>query len=101
MRFVVLETGCIVCLSHRPNRDGYLRKGWGNRRTGDRVMEMFHRTIYRMHKGEIPDGYEVDHMCKIRLCCNPDHLQALEGHEHAIRSNQERKGFRHHAPLPG
>jgi hypothetical protein len=34
-------------------------------------------------------------MCKVRLCCNPVHLQALEGHEHARRSNQERKAIQY------
>lgn len=55
---------------------------------------MFHRTVYRLHFGEIPDGYEIDHICNIRACCNPEHLRALEGSIHATISNQNRKGYK-------
>lgn len=90
MRFVRLESGCLVCLSHQPNEDGYLRKTWGNSRSGDRHAEMFHRLIYRAHHGEIPEGHEVDHKCRVRLCANPDHLQALPRREHLILTNRTR-----------
>lgn len=85
-----MDTGCFVPISHKLNQDGYFRKSWGNDRTGDRVMEMFHRTIYQMHFGPVPEGYEVDHMCNVRACCNPDHLRAMDGSEHASHSNRER-----------
>lgn len=96
MRFVTLESGCFVCLSHRPNADGYLRKSWGSsRKAKERVLEMFHRYLYRAHKGEIPEGWEVDHMCQVRACCNPEHLQALPGPEHTAKTNRERILRRH------
>lgn len=91
MRFVRMETGCIVCISHLLNQDGYLRKTWGSsRKPEERVAEMFHRFIYRAHHGPIPEGHEVDHICRNRACCNPDHLQAIEAQAHAIKTNQER-----------
>lgn len=90
MVFVTLESGCFVCLSHKTNADGYLRKTWGNARTGDRIAEMFHRFIFRAHKGPIPEGHEVDHMCRTRACCNPDHLQAIPRPEHLEHTNRTR-----------
>jgi len=93
MWFVQMESGCIVCLSHLLNADGYLRKTWGSI-DGGRVAEMFHRFIYRAHKGPIPEGHEVDHTCRNRACCNPDHLSALDGALHAIKTNQERYATR-------
>lgn len=90
------ECGCFVPLSHKLNPDGYFRKLWGNTRAKP-VAEMFHRFIYRAHKGEIPAGYEVDHLCNNRACCNPEHLEAIDGSAHAIKSNEERYRERHDA----
>jgi len=36
-----------------------------------------HRAAYRLFIGEIPDGYEVDHLCRRRSCVNPEHLEAI------------------------
>lgn len=33
-----------------------------------------HRYAYQMHKGEIPHGMMVRHMCGNKLCVNPAHL---------------------------
>ena len=36
-----------------------------------------HRVAYVEAKGPIPDGLEIDHLCRTRPCCNPDHLEAV------------------------
>ena len=36
-----------------------------------------HRASYLLHRGDIPSGYVVDHMCGVRHCVNPDHLRLL------------------------
>jgi hypothetical protein len=36
-----------------------------------------HVVLYTMYKGEIPDGCELDHLCRNRLCVNPEHLEAV------------------------
>lgn len=51
---------------------------------------MYHRLVYEEMFGEIPDGFEVGHICKNRACCNPEHLQILDGTLHAIKTNEER-----------
>lgn len=43
---------------------------------GVRKVTVAHRLSYRAYKGEIPKGYEVDHLCRVRSCVNPDHLEA-------------------------
>jgi hypothetical protein len=46
-----------------------------------------HRVAYRLAKGEIPEGYEIDHLCRNRACCNPQHLEAVSKQENNRRSN--------------
>ena len=75
MRFVTLENDCIVCVSHTNDPRGYLYKGW--KTVTGMVWEHFHRFIYRAHFGVIPEGWEVDHLCLNRACCNPKHLEAM------------------------
>lgn len=58
------ETGCIIPTSHKLNQDGYFRK-----RTNG-VLEMYHRTVWTKANGQIPEGFEVDHKCRNRACCN-------------------------------
>lgn len=36
-----------------------------------------HRVAYELFTGPIPDGFEVDHVCRITLCVNPAHLEAV------------------------
>lgn len=39
------------------------------------------RVMYILTKGEIPNGLELDHICNIRRCVNPDHMQPLTRQE--------------------
>lgn len=91
LRFEELDTGCFVCVSHKTNPDGYFRKLWGNSR-GEHTHEMFHRFIYRAHNNldVIPEGFEIDHICRNRACCNPKHLQLLDRTTHLIQTNRYR-----------
>jgi hypothetical protein len=36
-----------------------------------------HRASYEMFNGPIPDRLHIDHLCRNRLCVNPDHLEAV------------------------
>lgn len=36
-----------------------------------------HRTSYAAYLGPIPEGLTIDHLCRTRLCVNPDHLEAV------------------------
>ena len=45
-----------------------------------------HRISYELFKGEIPKGYEIDHLCRNKTCVNPDHLEAVTHRENLNRS---------------
>lgn len=44
-----------------------------------------HRAYYQMHKGEIPAGLQIDHLCRNRKCVNPKHLEAVTKRENFLR----------------
>src|ERR1700761_2691204 len=46
-----------------------------------------HRVSYEAFRGPIPEGMQIDHLCRGRICCNPDHLEAVTPIENWRRSN--------------
>lgn len=53
---------------------------------------MAHRFSYRLSKGEIPEGLEIDHLCRNRACVRPDHLEAVSHQENIRRGVVGNKG---------
>ena len=45
-----------------------------------------HRVSYEFLVGKIPDGLEIDHLCRNTLCVNPDHLEPVTGAENRRRA---------------
>lgn len=58
--------------------------GYGNARYCGRV-EGVHRIAYLVWIGPIPEGMEVDHLCRMRRCVNPDHLELVTRRENNRR----------------
>jgi len=46
-----------------------------------------HRISYAHYVGEIPDGFQIDHLCRIKNCVNPEHLEAVTPRENTMRGN--------------
>lgn len=46
-----------------------------------------HRTVYEQLVGPIPDGLDLDHLCRNRGCVNPDHLEPVTRRENLLRGD--------------
>lgn len=46
-----------------------------------------HRLTYAAFREPIPDGLVIDHLCKVKNCCNPWHLEAVTQRENVLRGD--------------
>ena len=44
-----------------------------------------HRLAYELLRGPIPEGLTIDHLCRVRRCVNPDHLEPVTIQENIRR----------------
>lgn len=49
-------------------------------------MQKAHRVTWRLMRGPVPDGLDLDHICRVTICCNPDHLEPVTRSENLRRS---------------
>lgn len=54
----------------------YAYRGYGRFVIGGKVRQA-HRVAYECATGPIPDGYQIDHLCRNPSCVNPSHLEAV------------------------
>lgn len=63
-----------------------LIRGYGQVNVGKKKRARAHRVSYLMAIGPIPDGFEIDHLCRNTKCVNPDHLEAVTPRVNTLRS---------------
>lgn len=59
--------------------------GYGSVGIGGRKYQA-HRAVYELHRGPIADGMQLDHLCCVRACVNPAHLEPVSPSENIRRS---------------
>jgi hypothetical protein len=81
------------------------RKGYGLVMLHGRSLRA-HRVMYEQRRGPIPPGLTLDHLCRVRSCVSPAHLEAVTNRVNVLRSagpsaeNAQKTHCKRGHPLP-
>lgn len=78
------EAGCWIW-QRSLDRAGYGVFGRPSRYDPGRRVYLAHRWVYEEMIGPIPEGLELDHLCRVPACVNPDHLEPVTRAENVQR----------------
>lgn len=81
--YIVDEAGCWIW------RGALTTAGYGSL-TFEQKRAYAHIFQYERRHGAVPDGFELDHKCRVRACCNPDHLEVVTHVENLRRGKRVR-----------
>lgn len=77
----VVDTGtCWLWTGAKNNR------GYGSTWDGDSGTALAHRVVYELLVGAIPDGLTIDHLCRVKSCVNPQHMEPVTRSENNSRA---------------
>lgn len=62
------------------------KTGYGRVKVGASIP-LVHRFAWESMRGPIPDGLHIDHLCRVRLCVNPDHMEPVSQRENTLRGD--------------
>lgn len=95
------NTGCWIWASLRDT------KGYGVYRFMDKKVitsRQAYRVFYERYRGPIPNGLVLDHLCRVRCCVNPQHLEPVtiaENTRRGIVANRMKTHCKNGHPLSG
>jgi hypothetical protein len=85
---VLLDDGCWEWVGAH-DHSGYAQVS----AKGGRTTVKVHRLMYELLVGPIPEGMQIDHLCRNRGCVRPDHLEPVSHAENVRRGD----AGKHHA----
>ncbi len=74
-------TPCWIWHGAIKSKSGYGSFGWTRRSQSIHA----HRAAFRLMSGDIPGGMQIDHLCRVRNCVNPSHLEVVTPGENIRR----------------
>lgn len=75
------SSGCWEWTATRSTK-GYGMIGQGAPRS---TLISAHRVAFELYVGPVPDGLQLDHLCRVRHCVNPAHLEPVSPRENTRR----------------
>ena len=79
------QTPCWIWIGRNARNSDY-----GKIRSGERTT-VAHVVAYEQFVGRVPNGLQLDHLCRVRRCINPEHLEPVTGSVNIQRGYDARK----------
>jgi hypothetical protein len=76
-RVTISQSGCWLC-------SGFQNNGY-SKITKNHITYLAHRFMYELAYGPIPKNKQLDHLCRVRNCVNPEHLEPVTLSENVLR----------------
>lgn len=84
-RSETIDTGCMMWQGAKNSR-GY---GVQNVHTATKTRQTgSHRAAWLAFEGDIPDGLQIDHLCRVRACVNTKHMRLVTWAENNARADR-------------
>lgn len=83
------SSGCWLWQGARDYKLGYGQIWFRKKR------EKAHRVFFMLSGNTIPQGTEIDHICRARQCVNPSHLRAVTHRENIIAATSLKTSCKH------
>lgn len=82
---------------------GFYSNGYGKLQRAGLSSSLAHRIVYSLLVGPVPDGLDLDHLCRHRWCVRPSHLEPVTHKVNLLRGHQARTKCRngHDITEPG
>ena len=61
--------------------------GYGKYRRPGQRERVAHRVLWEHYNGPVPDGMELDHLCRARNCVRPEHFEVVTPSENTRRQD--------------
>lgn len=75
------SSGCWMWLG------GVTGSGYGATKYGNTGAYSVHRLAWERQHGDIPPGMHIDHICRVRLCINPNHLRVVTPKQNVLENS--------------
>ncbi len=85
MKHVQVGSGDSPCWCWVGAMDG---NGYGSVRVRGQTCKA-HRVAFCAHRRSIPEGMDLDHLCRNRACINPEHLEPVTRRTNTLRGNHQ------------